>query len=141
MLKAKKLHTAAKLPHKATQQARGFDLYSAEEGNIMPGATATIDTGIAIDFPPDICGILHGRSGLASKQAIDVFGGVIDSDYRGSIKVVLHNGGYQVFFYKQGDRIAQLLLYRDPLMHEWFSEVDNLGDTERGTAGLGSTGR
>lgn len=141
MLKARLLRSGAKLPHKATQQARGFDLYAAESGAIYPHDTVTVDTGIAIDFPPDICGIIHGRSGLASKSAIDVFGGVIDSDYRGPIKVVLYNGGSTTFVYNHGDRIAQLLLYRDPLMHEWFSEAEELSQTERGAAGLGSTGR
>lgn len=139
----KKLHPAAKLPVYATAEAAGADLCACllEAVTILPGATEMIPTGLAVEIPAGYVGLVFGRSGLAFKRDLAPSNkvGVIDSDYRGELKVAVHNHGAQVQTIEPGERIAQLVLV--PYLTATFRQTDTLSDTQRGSGGFGSTGR
>ncbi|MEQ8740267.1 MAG: dUTP diphosphatase, partial [Hoeflea sp.] len=119
-------------------QAAGLDLYADESRPILAGRSQIISTGISVMIPEGHYGRVAPRSGLAAKHEIDVLAGVIDSDYRGEIKVILHNLGYKTFPVQRGERIAQLILEKISIPE--VVEVENLDITERGDGGFGSTG-
>lgn len=135
-----RLDPDAKVPFYGSAEAAGADLYSIEAGEIEPGERVMIRTGIAIQLPKGFEAQVRSRSGYAAKNGIFVLNspGTIDSDYRGEIKVILHNTGEKPVIYNVGDRIAQLVVM--PVFRASFQEVNQLGDTPRGTAGFGSTG-
>lgn len=139
MIQFKKLTETAIVPMRQTEGAAGFDIHADIPASIVfnGGEYAVINTGIAAAIPRGWVGIIKPRSGWAVKNGIDTMAGVIDSDYRGEIKVILtkHNTGQ--FCVNDGDRIAQLVVV--PCMIESV-EVIALGDTDRGIAGFGSTG-
>jgi len=130
------------LPEKATALCAGMDLRAAVESelSIDPGATAAVPTGLKIAVPPGFEAQIRPRSGLALKNSILVPNspGTIDADYRGEIRVILLNGGADVFVIRRGDRIAQMVI--KPVPAVILEEVDELEDTERGAGGFGSTG-
>lgn len=139
----KLLSAGAKLPVYGSAEAAGADLHALvgdkyHDGVIMPGKRKLFKTGISVELPTGYYAKIEGRSGLAYKHGIAVLGGVIDSDYRGDIGVILLNTGAEPFIVKQGDRIAQLIVL--PYARGIFAEVETLGDTNRGDAGFGSTG-
>jgi dUTP pyrophosphatase len=138
MLKIKKLHSDSIVPTLGSSGAAGFDLYAYEEDFIGEHEWAVVPTGIALSIPKGKVGIIKPRSGLAAKNAIDVLAGVIDSDYRGEIEVVLINHSYNDIVFKKGDRIAQLVILDH---YNEFEVVESLDDTERGSGGFGSTGK
>jgi dUTP pyrophosphatase len=109
-LLVKRLSKDAKLPVRSTDGAAGYDLCSTENVTLEPGARHMVSTGLAIKIPDDCYGRLAPRSGLAVKFGIHVGGGVVDSDYRGPVKLILHNLGKQPLEIKRGDRVAQLIL-------------------------------
>ena len=131
----------AVVPQIATQGSAGSDLCSSEDVKIYPGETKLIKTGINISIPTGYAGLVCSRSGLALKKDVFVLNspGIIDSDYRGDVGVILHNGGQDLFTIKTGDRIAQLLIVK--CEHFIFTEVKELNTTDRGTGGFGSTGQ
>jgi len=137
-LKVKNLG-GGRLPTKAHPNDTGWDLYAARDVNLKNGTypPITIPTRIAIEFPPNVWGQIEGRSGLASKGVFPV-GGIIDSNYRGEIKVMLQFLGTSQFYHiKDGDKIAQLVLRENiPSTVEF---VDELSDTDRGEDGFGSS--
>ena len=128
----------AMMPSQASPGAAGWDLYADESMTIPAGERAMVATGLALTLPLDTVGLIWPRSGLALKHGIDVLAGVIDSDYRGPIGVVLQNHGERDFLIHEGDRIAQLLV--QPIIPVWLTAVDQLGGTHRGGRGFGSTG-
>lgn len=124
---------------RANPSDAGLDLCSSEDHTIHPGQRAAIPTGIAVEIPEGYYGRVAPRSGLAVKHGIDVLAGVVDSGYRGEIKVVLINtDSKNSFDVRRGDRIAQLIIER----HYNFEleEVDSLSDSARGSSGFGSSG-
>ena len=138
----KKLDIAAKLPTKGSIDAAGSDLYAciSKEIEIPAGETVMIPTGLAMQIPSGYGGFIYARSGLATKNGIRPANcvGVVDADYRGEIKVALHNdSSFPVTIYPE-DRIAQIVIA--PFLQVNFFEVDHLTDTERGEGGFGSTG-
>lgn len=135
----KKLHPDAIIPKKQREGDAAFDLYLFEDGlESLSLGYDTLGTGIACAIPDGYVGIIKGRSGLASKHCVHVLGGVIDSNYRGEIKVVLDCSRTVVTF-KPGDRIAQLLVV--PIHNLGSAEVDELPEnTVRGEQGFGSSG-
>jgi len=138
MLKIKKLHSDSIVPTLGSEGAAGFDLYyRGYEVRIFPGLMEVMGTGIALDIPKGKVGIIKPRSGLAM-HGIDVLGGVIDSDYRGEVKVILTNHGTGPMLFNPGDRIAQLVIVDH---YNEFEVVGSLDDTERGSGGFGSTGK
>jgi dUTP pyrophosphatase len=134
----KKLHPDAKTPFYATTGSAGCDFYSVEEIIIMPGETKKIRTGIALEIPEGYFMNLEGRSGLSAKGIVKS-GGVIDSDYRGEVHIVLHNSTKEQFKIEKGDRIAQGVMMKVQQAH--FHEVSELSETARGTGGFQSTGK
>lgn len=138
----KRLSENAKLPERGSMSAAGYDLYSAEDKTIIfPHATTMIGTGLAAEIPEGYFGAIFARSGLASKQGLRPANcvGVVDSDYRGEIKVALHNDTNIKQPVQAGERIAQLVVM--PYLPVEFTEVDKLSDTVRGDGGFGSTGK
>ena len=127
------------LPEYGSQAAAGADLRASEALVIPPGGRAAVPTAVRLEIPPGHAGLVWPRSGLAVRHGIDTLAGVIDSDYRGEVKVVLVNHGDQPFAIAPGDRIAQLLVQR--IDRATFRAADAVGDSGRGSGGFGSTGR
>ena len=129
------------LPAYATQHAAGMDVVAAEALTLRPGERHAVATGFAIAIPEGYEVQVRPRSGLALKHGITCLNtpGTIDSDYRGEVKVILANLGSEDFEIVRGERIAQLVPAQ--VQRARFAEVRELGSTERGTGGFGSTGR
>ena len=136
-IQVKKLHSDAKLPSKAHITDAGFDLYAEKYSLIPAGETRLIGTGIAVAIPRGYAGLIWDRSSMGVK-GLHRFGGVIDSDYRGEIKVCIHNASQAVYAISEGDKIAQLIIQAAPSF--FLKEVDSLEETERGNKGFGSSG-
>ncbi|GIN10187.1 deoxyuridine 5'-triphosphate nucleotidohydrolase [Shouchella clausii] len=159
-VKVKRLHPDAVLPRLATEGSAGFDLYAAEDDIIEPGETVVIETGLAFELPPGYEMQIRPRSGITSKTKLRVQLGTVDADYRGEVGVIVDNTSTDTwsnasrridnaydestrnktsgYIIKSGDRIAQAVIQRLPSVE--FTEVESLGDTERGAGGFGSTG-
>ena len=126
------------LPSRGTKESAGLDLRCVKGFRLKPGERTLVPTGFAMALPPATVGIIHPRSGLAVRYGIDVLAGVVDSDYRGEVKVVLINLGDKTFSAKRGDRIAQMVIY--PIsMIEPQEILEDIPATER-RGGFGSTG-
>ena len=140
-MKIMKLSDHATMPTSGSEDAAGYDLYATRDVCIHAGDTEMIDTGVCIEIPVGFFGGVYSRSGLSTKKGLAVINGVgvIDSDYRGSIKVPLHNHGNSRQWVKAGERIAQLVI--QPYVKEEFEIVEELTETERGAGSFGSTGR
>lgn len=117
----------------------GADLKSAVAEVIPARGKKLIATGIRLKLPQGYVGLVWPRSGLAMKHSLDCGAGVIDSQYRGEVKVLLFNHSDEDYQVKPGDRIAQLLVQKVESMN--FVEVDDLEETQRGGNGFGSTGK
>jgi dUTP pyrophosphatase len=138
-VEVKLLNINAEIPTKGSQNAAGYDLYSTEAGVIKPKERRLIKTGLVLEIPSGYYGRIAPRSGLAFKSGIDVMAGVIDSDYRGEIGVILYNSdSYSDFIFGMGDKIAQIIFEK----HYDFdmSLINDLSETKRGDGGFGSTG-
>lgn len=119
----------------------GADLRSRVDLTLEPGERALVPTGVAIALPEGFVGLVHPRSGLAAKHGITIVNapGTVDSGYRGELMVCLLNTDRsQPFVIQRGDRIAQLVIQK--FEAATFNVVESLSETERGTAGFGSTG-
>ena len=127
------------LPEYASAGAAGADLRASEAVEIAPGGRAAVPTGVRLQIPPGHVGLVWPRSGLAVRHGIDTLAGVIDSDYRGEVRVVLVNHGDESFRIAPGDRVAQLLVQR--VERAAFTAAAEIDDTDRGGGGFGSTGR
>lgn len=136
-----KLEEDAFKPLKGTSDSAGYDLFSRRQLEIEPGQTGTIDTGIYLEIPQSCVGLVFARSGLACKCGVRPANcvGVIDSDYRGELKVCLRNDSAEPQKIEVGDRVAQLVIV--PYMAPALEVVAELDSTERGSGGFGSTGR
>ena len=137
-IKIRRSSPDAKLPTYATDGSAGFDLYSIEDGELKVGKRVIIALGIEAEIPKDWCVVFIGKSGLASKNGIDILGGLIDPDYRGGWKVILLNTGEENFEFKKGDKITQGVILYAPQAK--LTEVKELSESVRGTGGFGSTG-
>lgn len=139
MISVQLLDQNAKVPTKANLNDAGFDLYSIIDTIIPPKQRKTVRTGIAIQMPDHLAGLIWPRSGLSVKQGIDVLAGVVDSGYRGEIMVCLYNTSDEVVGINTGDRIAQIIFQEVPRV---TMEVhDTLGSSQRGDNGFGSSGK
>ncbi len=127
------------LPEYSSTGAAGADLRASEAVEIAAGGRAAVPTAVRLQIPPGHVGLVWPRSGLAVRHGIDTLAGVIDSDYRGEVKVALVNHGDQPFRIEKGDRIAQLLVQR--VERAAFAVVTSIDETERGEGGFGSSGR
>ncbi|KAF2076927.1 hypothetical protein CYY_001765 [Polysphondylium violaceum] len=137
VLKVKKLSEKATIPVRASKGAAGYDLSAAADCVVPARGKALIMTDLQVAVPEGTYGRVAPRSGLAWKKFIDTGAGVIDSDYRGNLGVILFNHSDEDFPVVVGDRIAQLILER--IVTPEVMEVSSLDDTERGEGGFGST--
>ena len=128
----------AQLPTRGTEFSAGYDLYSYDSVIIEPQCTILLDTGISITVPDDTYGRIAPRSSVSKKQIL-TNAGVIDKDYTGPVKVMLHNLSDTPFTVDKGDRIAQLIL--EVIKTPSIKLVETLSVTERGDGGFGSTGK
>lgn len=134
-----KLHPAAQIPAAAHgPEDAAVDLTSVEEGIIPAGQGRAFGTGLAFALPQGTAGLVWDRSGLAFKSGITVLGGLIDSGYRGEVKVFLLNTSGADYTVKVGDRIANFLVVQHAPTD--YQETTELTSSERGAGGFGSTG-
>lgn len=135
----KKLDTKAKLPTFAKAGDAGMDMYALTNVTIAPGERTDVSTGIAIEIREGYVGLIWDKSGISYKHGIKVLGGVIDSGYRGEIRIGLINLGKESITFKAGEKVAQMLV--QSIESPEIVETDTLSDSERGESGFGSTGR
>ena len=138
----KRLNENAIVPTYGTEFSAGADLYAIVDGSVTiePGETKMIGTGLAFAIPEGLVGLVFARSSLGTKKGLAPANkvGVIDSDYRGEVRVVLHNHSSVAQTIENGERIAQMAFV--PYYAAEFSVVDELSATLRGEGGFGSTG-
>ena len=139
----KRLKPNAAIPTYGSMNAAGADLYACIDSAVIvqSGQTVLIPTGLTMELPEGYAGLIYARSGLACKKGLAPANkvGVVDSDYRGEIKVALHNHGLEAQQIGPGERIAQLII--TPFIRGLFEESDSLDETDRGEGGFGSSGR
>ena len=137
-LKFRKMYEHAFIPKKMTKGAAGFDLAVSDPVTFFPHVVTKVYTGIAMEIPKGYHGEIHIRSSWG-KRGIRLANctGIIDSDYRGEIIMPVINDTNEVYYALEGKRIAQLILVKDPIFK--IEEVNELGETERGNGGFGST--
>ena len=133
------LTPTARAPARQSDQAAGYDIHLDEDLVLFPKERKLVSTGIAVAIPYGYYGRIAPRSSLAVKKYIDIGAGVVDSDYRGEVKVFLIYSGQEKLVLERGDRIAQLILEKITLPE--IEVVSFLDSTERGEGGFGSTGK
>lgn len=143
-LKIKKVRPGAVIPSRATPGSAGMDIYACIEEplTLEPLGRALVPSGIAIELPDSGCvAYICARSGLAIKHGVTLSNcvGVIDSDYRGEVCVGLVNLSNDAYTVSPGERIAQMII--SPVLLPSVTQVEELGETERGSGGFGSTGK
>jgi dUTP pyrophosphatase len=141
-LRVARLKEEARLPSRAHEGDAGLDLYACEEAHLGPGERWSIGTGIAVEVPDGHAGLVLPRSGLAREHGIALVNapGLIDSGYRGEVRVLLLNTDpAETFRIEIGDRIAQLVI--SPVALAEPVEAGALGESARGDGGFGSSGR
>jgi dUTP pyrophosphatase len=141
-LRALALDPRAVIPARAHPGDAGLDLCALQGGELLPGERASVPTGVAVEIPVGMAGLVLPRSGLARDHGIALVNapGLIDSGYRGEIRVLLLNSDRaHAFCWRAGERIAQLLVISLPRIE--LEVVQRLSDTVRGTRGFGSSGR
>lgn len=142
-MKIKKIKDNAIIPTYGTEFSAGADLYACLDETLVIKAFSTVlvHTGICMEIPENLVGLVYARSGLATKKGLAPANkvGVIDSDYRGEIMVPLHNHTDEDKIIENGERIAQIIF--TPYVKLDFEEVSELSETVRGNGGFGSTGR
>ncbi len=131
-----RVRKSAKPPVLRTPGAIGYDIATTQSGEIKSGETILLETGIKIEVPEGTYGRLASRSGLSLK-GLHVGAGTIDPDFRGELKVVIHNIGHNAHTFRVGDYVAQLIL--EKAVTAPAIEVKQLTDTQRGSRGFGST--
>lgn len=132
-------YTDSQPPTRGSELSAGYDLYSYENGTVEPNSTKLFDTGISFRVPHGTYGRIAPRSGV-SKKGILINAGVIDEDYSGPVKIMVHNLSMSEYYdIKKGERIAQLIL--EQILTPEINIVETLEETVRGTNGFGSTGK
>jgi dUTP pyrophosphatase len=137
-----RLDAGVELPRYARPGDVGLDLRASQDADIAPGKRVMVPTGLAIALPEGYAGFVQPRSGLAAREGLSIVNtpGLIDSGYRGELKIVaINTDDENTIHIKRGDRIAQLVIQEVPVVH--LVEVDELDASERGAAGFGSTGK
>lgn len=142
VLKLMRVREGAIIPKQATAGSAGYDLCACIDApqTIEPGERCVFPSGLAAEIPAGTAGFVFTRSGLGIKKGIHVTNGVgvIDSDYRGEIRIGLHNLGAEPYTVQPGERIAQMIIM--PYFAPVIEEVTSLTETDRGAGGFGSTG-
>jgi len=140
-LEIRLVHADAVPPTRTRRGDAGYDLRATERVSIPQEGRRLVGTGVAIALPDGVAGLVTPRSGLAVEHGLTLLNapGLVDPNYRGEIKVILHNTGDRRYTVEVGDRIAQLLLV--PYWAPELEVVEALDATDRGAAGFGSSGR
>lgn len=138
-LKIQKLDKNAKIPSYAHEGDAGLDLFALNKTEIKKGDFFAIPTGISMEIPKGYVGLIWDKSGLSINNGLKVLGGVIDSGYRGEIKVGMINLGNSNHVFESGDKISQILIQKIERVD--IQEGLELSKTKRGKGGFGSTGR
>lgn len=137
-LSIKKINNDAVLPTRAHADDAGMDLYVNNKQVITAHTTVPVSTGVSMEIPTGYVGLIWDKSSVGAK-GLKTLGGVVDSGYRGEIKVVVHNLNDEDFIFEHGQKIAQMLIQKVELLD--IEEVKDLSSTSRGEGGFGSTGR
>lgn len=137
-LNIKKLHDDARIPTRAHKEDAGLDLRTYDACVLPPHTTVVVPIGIVAEIPDGYALLFWDKSSVGSK-GIKTLGGVIDSGYRGELKVILHNLNDTPYTFARGDKVAQMLIQKVELCE--VEEVVELSDTVRGESGFGSTGK
>lgn len=138
-LRVKRLHPDAQLPTRGSASAAGLDLYALEEAIALPQSSVLIPTGLSVEIPEGLYGRIAPRSGFSLATGLVVNAGVIDSDYRGEVKIMFFNYLDDEVKLHKGNKVAQLILEKIAILP--VEEVtDHLTETARGEGGFGSTG-
>ncbi len=138
-LKVRRLDDNSFIPKRGTPYAAGLDLFSPVDSVLLPSERLLVKLNISIELVPGTYGHILPRSGLSLKNGIHIGAGVIDSDYRGNVGVLLFNLSNEPFVINRGDRIAQLVVKKYECVEP--EEVYESTETERGSCGFGSTGK
>jgi len=138
-LKIKKLIEDAIIPKYATKDDAGMDLFAIENVELEPMQRAQIGTGIAMEIPEGHVGLIWDKSGLSHKFGIKTLGGVVDSGYRGEIKIGVINLGKEKYVFEKGHKVAQMIIQKKETPE--IVEATELNNSERGEGGFGSTGK
>lgn len=136
-IKIKKLCDSAITPTHGSVEAAGLDLFTIQDADILPGQRAVLKTGIAMEIPFGMVGLIWPRSKLAVKMGIDVLAGVVDSDYRGEVMISLLNTSDKTVELRKGDKCAQIIIQKH---YSWLpiEVVDELQESDRGIDGINS---
>lgn len=139
-IKIRKVDPAARAPKYQTDGAGGMDICALESGMLRPGERTAVRTGLEVAVPEGYAMLLTPRSGLALRDGVSLINspGLVDSDYRGEVCALLENRGEHPIHWRAGDRICQAVVV--PVVRVEIVMVDDLGETERGRGGFGSTG-
>ena len=137
ILRVQRIGEDSRLPTYGHPGDAGLDLFSAEDIELAVGQAVPVPTGIKIAVPEGFVGLVWDKSGISLK-GVHRLAGVIDSGYRGEVKVVMVNLGHEPFRFSRGMKVAQLLI--QPVVSVRVMETDDLDDTSRGENGFGSTG-
>jgi len=137
-IKVKKNNPEAKLPQYTIKGDAAMELYSVEDIILISGDVVVCQTGISMAIPKGFVGLIWDKSGIASGGGLKTMGGVIDSNYRGEIGVIMSNLSKKDYKINKGDKIAQMLIQK--VECPIIEEVEELDDTTRGEKGFGSTG-
>lgn len=139
ILKTKKLYHDAKIPTYAYRGDAGMDLYCRKDFTVYAGKRVNVGSGVAIEVPKGYVGLIWDKSGLSVKRGLHIMSGVIDSCFRGEIKVTILNTSRKKYQFAKGDKIAQMLLQK---VHQAkFELVEKLSRTQRGPRTKGSSGK
>ncbi len=138
-LKIKRLSPDIPLPSYAKLCDAGFDLVARESVTISPGERIQVPTGIALEIPEGYVGLVWDKSGLSQKHGLKTLGGVVDSGYRGEVLVGVVNLSTETYTFAKGHKVAQMLIQK--VEQAVITEVEVLSESERGSAGFGSTGK
>jgi dUTP pyrophosphatase len=137
-IKIIKIDKDVPLPNYAKSGDAGLDLYSAEEVTLKPGERYGVRTGVKMEIPDNHVGLIWDKSGVALNAGIKTMGGVVDSGYRGEVKVIMVNLSDRDFVIKKHSKIAQMLMKK--FEQAEIEVVDELSKSERGEGAFGSTG-
>jgi dUTP pyrophosphatase len=138
LLSFKRLDPRAILPSRGSSLSAGLDICSIEDVTIEPKQRSLVPTGLAVAIPEGYYGRVAPRSGLATKKGLDVLAGVIDADYRGEIHCLLYNTGDEAINLPAASKICQLII--ENIIAPAAVWADEIGETDRGSGGFGSTG-
>lgn len=134
-LPVKKLTKTAKLPTRATDGSAGLDLYADQKIDISTGTSTGVRTGLSMAIPKGFMGLIKINSGTATKENVTENAGVVDSDFRGEVKVVIANISNDIKKVQRGDKIGQIVIV--PCWMGEIKEVTELDNTQRGEKGFG----